>query len=174
MADAQTSKSLLAKARDCSDQSAWRRLTELYEPLIWKWVRPHVAQRADAEDVVQEVLTTVSCPGLITTSGHARFGPGSARSPSTGCGRTGRNGTRGRRPPEARSWARTSINWRTPRAHSPGRGMTSTIDTSSKPCSARSGWNSSRRPGEPSSFRLVTEKRLPTSPMYWAYRSTPF
>lgn len=59
MADAPTSKSLLAKARDCSDQSAWRRLTELYEPLIQKWVRPHVAQRADADDVVQEVLTTL-------------------------------------------------------------------------------------------------------------------
>lgn len=59
MADEHTSKSLLAKARDCSDQSAWRRLTTLYEPLIEKWVRPHVAQRADAEDVVQEVLTTL-------------------------------------------------------------------------------------------------------------------
>lgn len=59
MADAPTSKSLLAKARDCADQSAWRRLTELYEPLIQRWVRPHVAQRADAEDLVQEVLTTL-------------------------------------------------------------------------------------------------------------------
>jgi RNA polymerase sigma-70 factor (ECF subfamily) len=27
--------------------------------LIARWVRPHVAQRADAEDVVQEVLTTL-------------------------------------------------------------------------------------------------------------------
>lgn len=45
--------------RDCSDQAAWRRLTELYEPLIQKWVRPHVGQRADAEDLVQEVMTTV-------------------------------------------------------------------------------------------------------------------
>jgi RNA polymerase sigma-70 factor (ECF subfamily) len=59
VADAPTSKSLLAKARDCSDQSAWRRLVDLYEPLIEKWVRPHVAQRVDAEDVVQEVLTTL-------------------------------------------------------------------------------------------------------------------
>jgi RNA polymerase sigma-70 factor (ECF subfamily) len=59
VADAPTSKSLLAKARDCSDHSAWRRLTELYQPLVERWVRPHVAQRADAEDVVQEVLTTL-------------------------------------------------------------------------------------------------------------------
>jgi RNA polymerase sigma-70 factor (ECF subfamily) len=57
--DLPTSKSLLAKARDRSDQVAWHRLTELYSPLIEKWVRPHVAQRADAEDVVQEVLTTL-------------------------------------------------------------------------------------------------------------------
>ena len=59
MADPPTSKSLLVKARDCSDQAAWCRLTELYEPLIERWVRPHVAQRADAEDLVQEVMTTL-------------------------------------------------------------------------------------------------------------------
>ena len=59
MADLPTSKSLLARARDCSDRAAWHRLTELYSPLIEKWVRCHVAQRADAEDVVQEVLTTL-------------------------------------------------------------------------------------------------------------------
>ncbi len=59
VANLPTSKSLLAKARDRSDQAAWRRLTELYEPLVERWVRPHVAQRADAEDVVQEVLTTL-------------------------------------------------------------------------------------------------------------------
>ena len=39
--------------------AAWRRLTELYQPLIGRWVRPHVAQAADAEDVVQEVLTAL-------------------------------------------------------------------------------------------------------------------
>jgi RNA polymerase sigma-70 factor, ECF subfamily len=59
VADSPTSKSLLVKARDCSDQTAWRRLTELYEPLVGKWVRPHVAQRADAEDLVQEVMATL-------------------------------------------------------------------------------------------------------------------
>jgi RNA polymerase sigma-70 factor, ECF subfamily len=59
VSDLPTSKSLLFKARDRSDQAAWRRLTELYEPLILKWTRPHVAQRADAEDVVQKVLTTL-------------------------------------------------------------------------------------------------------------------
>jgi RNA polymerase sigma-70 factor (ECF subfamily) len=57
--DSSTSKSLLAKARDCSDDAAWRRLTELYNPLVARWVRPHVAQRADAEDLVQEVMTAL-------------------------------------------------------------------------------------------------------------------
>jgi RNA polymerase sigma-70 factor (ECF subfamily) len=57
--DSPTSKSLLARASDGSDQEAWRRLMELYQPLIGRWVRPHVAQRADAEDVVQEVLTAL-------------------------------------------------------------------------------------------------------------------
>jgi RNA polymerase sigma-70 factor, ECF subfamily len=59
VANPPTSKSLLAKARDCTDQAAWRRLTEIYEPLLERWVRPHVAQRADAEDLVQEVMTTL-------------------------------------------------------------------------------------------------------------------
>ena len=59
MADLPTSKSLLARARECTDQDAWRRLTDVYAPLIEKWVRPHVAQRADAEDLVQEVMTTL-------------------------------------------------------------------------------------------------------------------
>lgn len=59
MADPHTSKSLLAQAGDRSDQAAWRRLMELYQPLVERWVRPHVAQRADAEDVVQEVLTAL-------------------------------------------------------------------------------------------------------------------
>jgi RNA polymerase sigma-70 factor, ECF subfamily len=59
VADSLTSKSLLTRASNGSDQEAWRRLTELYQPLIGRWVRPHVAQRADAEDVVQEVLTAL-------------------------------------------------------------------------------------------------------------------
>jgi RNA polymerase sigma-70 factor (ECF subfamily) len=59
VADSPTSKSLLVRASDGSDQAAWHRLIELYQPLIGRWVRPHVAQRADAEDVVQDVLTAL-------------------------------------------------------------------------------------------------------------------
>ena len=57
-------------------------------------MRLHVAQRADAEDVVQDVLTarSGSCPGSITTSGRVPSGPGCGRSRSIACGGTGRTG----------------------------------------------------------------------------------
>lgn len=51
-----TSRSLLQRARDPADSGAWRRLTDLYTPLIRRWVKANVAQSADADDVVQEVL----------------------------------------------------------------------------------------------------------------------
>lgn len=54
-----TSRSLLQRARDPADSASWRRLTDLYGPLIRRWVRRSVDQPADADDVVQEVLTTL-------------------------------------------------------------------------------------------------------------------
>jgi RNA polymerase sigma-70 factor (ECF subfamily) len=59
VSDTLTSKSLLGRARDPADHAAWGRFKDLYEPLIERWVRRHVSQRADAEDVVQEVFTAV-------------------------------------------------------------------------------------------------------------------
>jgi RNA polymerase sigma-70 factor (ECF subfamily) len=56
----QTSQSLLDRARDRGDAASWRKLTDLYQPLIRRWVNPHVAQPADADDLVQEVLATMS------------------------------------------------------------------------------------------------------------------
>jgi RNA polymerase sigma-70 factor (ECF subfamily) len=55
-----TSRSLLERARDPGDEASWRRLADLYTPLIRRWVRPYVAQPADVDDVVQEVLTTLA------------------------------------------------------------------------------------------------------------------
>jgi RNA polymerase sigma-70 factor (ECF subfamily) len=55
-----TSKSLLLGIRDPRDGIAWQRLSDLYTPLIRRWVRPYVAQTADADDVVQEALTVVA------------------------------------------------------------------------------------------------------------------
>lgn len=54
-----TSLSLLDQARDTSNAEAWRQLVSLYEPLLKKWLRQHQLQTADADDVVQEVLTAV-------------------------------------------------------------------------------------------------------------------
>lgn len=59
MGESRTSYSLLECARDPSDATSWRRLTDLYSPLIRRWVRPHVAQPADTDDVLQDVLTTL-------------------------------------------------------------------------------------------------------------------
>lgn len=59
MAASPTSQSLLQRARDPSDAASWRRLVDLYTPLIRRSVRSYVAQPADADDVVQEVLTAL-------------------------------------------------------------------------------------------------------------------
>jgi RNA polymerase sigma-70 factor (ECF subfamily) len=60
MASPATSKSLLDRARDLGDAASWRRLIDLYTPLIQRWVRPYVAQPADADDVIQEVLVALA------------------------------------------------------------------------------------------------------------------
>lgn len=57
MATPPTSHSLLERARNPGDATSWRKLTDLYSPLIRRWVRPYVAQPADADDVLQDVLT---------------------------------------------------------------------------------------------------------------------
>jgi len=56
MALPETSRNLLARAKDPADAASWRRLTELYSPLIRSWVRPYVAQPADTDDIVQDVM----------------------------------------------------------------------------------------------------------------------
>ncbi len=56
----QTPHSLLEQARDCADAAAWRRLADLYVPLIHRWLRPYLLQAADTDDLVQEVLATLA------------------------------------------------------------------------------------------------------------------
>jgi RNA polymerase sigma-70 factor (ECF subfamily) len=72
MTSPETSRSLLEKARDTSDAAAWRKLVDLYAPLLRAWVRPNVRQPADLEDVVQKVLTHLvrEMPGF-THNGRA-------------------------------------------------------------------------------------------------------
>ncbi|HEV3260240.1 MAG TPA: sigma-70 family RNA polymerase sigma factor [Gemmataceae bacterium] len=52
----ETSVSLLERLCDPSDKAAWRRLDDLYRPLVRRWLArdPHLGQEAD--DMVQEVM----------------------------------------------------------------------------------------------------------------------
>ena len=53
-----TSSSLLRLVRR-QDQDAWRRLSDIYGPVIYKWCRRAGLQAADAGDVTQEVFRAV-------------------------------------------------------------------------------------------------------------------
>jgi RNA polymerase sigma-70 factor (ECF subfamily) len=53
-----TSASLLDQVKQ-GDAAGWQRLMALYRPLLLWWCRNRGVVREDAEDVVQEVLTTV-------------------------------------------------------------------------------------------------------------------
>jgi RNA polymerase sigma-70 factor (ECF subfamily) len=54
-----TSASLLERLRLQPDDGAWRRLIDLYEPLIRGWLRRHHLQPSDSDDLVQEVLAVL-------------------------------------------------------------------------------------------------------------------
>ena len=54
-----TSLSLLDRVTNSSDPEAWDRLVALYGPLLERWLRSYDVQAADAEDLVQDVLTVV-------------------------------------------------------------------------------------------------------------------
>jgi RNA polymerase sigma factor (sigma-70 family) len=56
---AETSVSLLDRLRDQPDDASWRRLVDLYEPLLRSWLGRQALQPADIDDLVQEVLAVV-------------------------------------------------------------------------------------------------------------------
>ncbi len=56
---AETSATLLERLNDRSDSVAWRRLVDLYSPLIKAWLRQHGVSASDAEDLTQDVLGVV-------------------------------------------------------------------------------------------------------------------
>jgi RNA polymerase sigma-70 factor (ECF subfamily) len=55
----ETSASLLDRLRTQPDPVSWQRLVDLYTPLLRDWLRRYSLQQADADDVIQEVLTAV-------------------------------------------------------------------------------------------------------------------
>jgi len=65
-----TSHSLLNRLRS-PDSNEWDRLVELYSPLLRVWLRKYEVQGSDADDLLQEVLLTVSNEiGKFDHAGH--------------------------------------------------------------------------------------------------------
>ncbi len=52
-------RSLLDRLADGHQSPAWAEFVRLYTPLLQYWLRPHLLQPADVEDVVQDVLLIV-------------------------------------------------------------------------------------------------------------------
>jgi len=55
----ETSASLLDRLADRGDDAAWRRLLDLYTPLIRGWLRRQDVPPGEADDLTQEVLAVV-------------------------------------------------------------------------------------------------------------------
>lgn len=56
----ETRNSLLLKVRNPADGDAWRDFSEIYRPVIYRLARRRGLQDADAEDLAQRVLVSVS------------------------------------------------------------------------------------------------------------------
>lgn len=55
----QTSHTLLQRLRQGGDDAAWERLVRLYTPLIRAWLRRHLPQPDDVDEVTQQVFQVV-------------------------------------------------------------------------------------------------------------------
>ncbi|MCH7726101.1 MAG: sigma-70 family RNA polymerase sigma factor, partial [Planctomycetes bacterium] len=55
-----TSLTLLERLRNSKDELAWQTLADIYTPLLRHWIRRYEVQAADADDLVQEVLTVAA------------------------------------------------------------------------------------------------------------------
>lgn len=56
----ETHASLILRLHDRTDQQAWCEFVEIYQPVIYRLARHKGLQHADAEDVVQQVLSAVA------------------------------------------------------------------------------------------------------------------
>lgn len=52
-----TPQSLLQRLREKPDEDGWKRLVDLYTPLLRRWLRQSGVKGNDADDLLQEVLT---------------------------------------------------------------------------------------------------------------------
>jgi RNA polymerase sigma factor (sigma-70 family) len=55
-----TRPSLLVRLRDVRDERAWSQFVDIYAPLVYGFARKHGLQDADAADVTQDVLRSIS------------------------------------------------------------------------------------------------------------------
>ena len=55
----ETSASLLERLRTAPDETAWRRLDDLYRPLIRRWLRRDPSLGDEAEDITQDVMAVL-------------------------------------------------------------------------------------------------------------------
>jgi RNA polymerase sigma-70 factor (ECF subfamily) len=55
----ETSHTLLERLRGGADAASWQRMTDLYTPVLRVWLRRHLLQDADCEDLIQEMLLQV-------------------------------------------------------------------------------------------------------------------
>lgn len=55
----ETRASLILRLHDRADQQAWCEFVEIYQPVVYRFARYKGLQHADAEDIVQQVLSAV-------------------------------------------------------------------------------------------------------------------
>jgi RNA polymerase sigma-70 factor (ECF subfamily) len=55
----ETSNSLLERLRQGPNETAWRRMVDLYTPLIRGWLRRYALADSDCDDLMQDVLAVV-------------------------------------------------------------------------------------------------------------------
>jgi len=75
MSDENTSLSLLDKLIRQPDSESWTRLADIYSPLLRGWLGRYGIQSSDVDDLVQEVLLTVSreLPGFEHSERRGAF-----------------------------------------------------------------------------------------------------
>src|SRR5262245_42829 len=71
----ETRASLILRLPDPADARAWDEFVEVYAPLVYRLARRHSLQPADADDLVQDVLSAVSrsVEGWLARSDRGQF-----------------------------------------------------------------------------------------------------
>ena len=68
----ETSISLLERLSDRADRDAWRRLVDLYSPLIAEWLRRYGVPPSEVDDLVQEVLGVLAPAARVPAQSSGR------------------------------------------------------------------------------------------------------